>query len=873
MAKKKAKKETPGKASPPRAKARERAEPTAAEPVAEKPVAGKGGAAKPAATEPEPAARAEVPTPAPSPAAAVASVRYDATSIRVLGGVEAVRKRPAMYIGDTSMRGLHHLVEEVVDNSIDEAMAGRCANIDVRLNADGSVSVADDGAGIPVEMHREQKKSALEVVMTMLHAGGKFDSQVYKAAGGLHGVGVSVVNALSEWLEVEVRRDGHTYRQEYARGKPKGPVATLGKATHTGTRVTFKPDGEIFPEVIFSYQVVARRLRELAFLNPGVRISVCEEATGKSETFRYAGGLAEFVRYLNEEKQPLHRDVIFLRKEAEDVTVEVAMQYTDGHAENIFSFANSVNTIEGGTHLSGFRSALTRTANAYARANDLLKQSPALEGEDVREGLTAVISIRLPEPQFEGQTKTKLGNSNIQGLVESIVNEQLGTCFEEHPDTARVVIEKAVIAARAREAARHARELVRRKGALSSGNLPAKLADCSSRDTVSTELYLVEGDSAAGTAKQGRDRRFQAILPLRGKILNVEKARIDKVLAHEEIRLLIGALGTGIGGEDFDIGRMRYGKVIIMTDADFDGSHIRALLLTFFYRQMPQLVEKGYVHIAQPPLYKIRRKSQERYLYTERDMSQALLDWGAEGTTLEILQPKKMVHTGTPLRSLLGLLERMEEYERIVARRGVRLRRLLEQGRDGKLPRFRTVLEGEEKFFFSEKDRQAFSQAKEKELGRELLVANGEDAPTRGQLHEDVFHEVDELEALLGKLAQEGVDARLYYPEPGTEPVVARLLGDGSAIDIAGGSDILEAVLQLGRRGLDVQRFKGLGEMNAGQLWETTMDPAARTILRVTVEDAIRADKIFSVLMGTSVESRRRFIEEHALDVQNIDTI
>jgi len=597
-----------------------------------------------------------------------------------------------MYIGDTSMRGLHHLVEEVVDNSIDEAMAGRCQNIDVRLNADGSVSVADDGAGIPVEMHREQKKSALEVVMTMLHAGGKFDAQVYRASGGLHGVGVSVVNALSEWLEVEVRRDGHTYRQDYARGKPKGPVTTLGKATHTGTRVTFKPDGEIFPEVIFSYQVVARRLRELAFLNPGVRISVSEEATGRNEVFRYAGGLAEFVRYLNEEKQVLHRDVISFRKEQDGVTVDVAMQYTDGHAESIFSFANSVNTIEGGTHLSGFRSALTRTANAYARANDLLKKDPALEGEDVREGLTAVISIRLSDPQFEGQTKTKLGNSNIQGLVESVVNEQLGTCFEEHPETARSIVEKAVIAARAREAARHARELVRRKGALSSGNLPAKLADCSSRDFASTELYLVEGDSAAGTAKQARDRRFQAILPLGGKILNVEKARIDKVLAHEEIRLIIGALGTGFGSEDFDLTKARYGKVIIMTDADFDGSHIRALLLTFFYRQMPQLVEQGLVHIAQPPLYKIRRKSQERYVYTEHEMRETLLAWGAEGTTLEILAPKKAQHTGDPLRALLGLLGRMEEYERIVARRGVRLRRLLEESQNGKLPRFRTVL-------------------------------------------------------------------------------------------------------------------------------------------------------------------------------------
>jgi DNA gyrase subunit B len=799
--------------------------------------------------------------------------RYDATTIKVLSGIEAVRKRPAMYIGDTGMRGLHHLVEEVVDNAIDEAMAGRCENIEVRVNADGSVTVTDDGWGIPVGLHRQQKKSALEVVMTTLHAGAKFDHRVYKTSGGLHGVGVSVVNALSEWLEAEVRVDGRVYRQEYTRGKAKGPVRELGKATHTGTRISFKPDAEIFPEVAFSYQVLARRLRELAFLNAGVRISVSDETSERAELFHYPGGLPELVRYLNEEKRTLYREVIFFQKEEGDVAVEMALQHTDGHAANVFAFANSVNTIEGGTHLSGFRAALTRTVNSYARQHDLLKRGPTLEGEDIREGLTAVISVRLPDPQFEGQTKTKLGNSNIQGIVESVTNEQLAIFFEEHPPTARTIVERASLAARARVAAHQARELVRRKGALSSGSLPAKLADCSSRDREATELYLVEGDSAAGPAKQGRDRRFQAILPLGGKILNVEKARIDKVLAHEEIRLIVSALGTGIGEEDFDIAKARYGRVIIMTDADFDGSHIRTLLLTFFFRQMRQLVEQGYVYIAQPPLYKIRRKSMERYVYQERDMRDVLLDWGSDGTTLEILKPKKVKHNGAKLRSVLELLERMEDFRRMAARRGMRFRRLLEHSKKGKLPRFRTLFEGEEHFFFTDSQLQGFIRSKQEEVGGELLVADGEGADAREMLHVDELHEVETLGKVLDRLARHGVDRRYYFPEPDSRTVVATLVGDGTAVELGSGSEIHDAVLQLGRRGLDVQRFKGLGEMNAEQLWETTMDPATRTICRVTVQDAARADRIFNVLMGTSVESRRRFIKEHALDVQNIDTI
>jgi len=810
-----------------------------------------------------------------APAAAVVDEksRYDATTIKVLGGIDAVRKRPAMYIGATSARGLHHLVEEVVDNSIDEAMAGRCSHIDVTLNADGSVTVADDGWGIPVDHHRQMKKSALEVVMTTLHAGGKFDSRVYKTSGGLHGVGVSVVNALSEWLEAEVRRNGHVYRQEYARGVPQGPVRQLGKSTHTGTKITFKPDAQIFEDPTFSYQVLARRLRELAFLNAGVHISFSEEANGRSETFHYPGGLPEFVRYLNEEKQVLHKEIISFSKQEGDVAVKVAMQYTGGHTENVFTFANSVNTIEGGTHLSGFRAALTRTVNNYARTHDLLKKGLSLEGDDIREGLTAVVSVRLADPQFEGQTKTKLGNSHVQGAVESATNEQLGTFLEENPATAKRVVEKALVAAQARMAARKARELVRRKSTLSGGSLPAKLADCSSRDRETTELYLVEGDSAAGTAKQGRDRRFQAILPLGGKILNVEKARIDRILAHEEIRLIISALGTGIGSEEFDASKSRYGKVIIMTDADFDGSHIRALLLTFFYRQMKDLVDQGTIYVAQPPLYRIRRKRMERYIYQEREMRDVLLDWGSDGTTLQILKPKKVEHSGATLRTVLELLERMEEFELMAARRGMRLQRLLEHEKDRKLPRFRIVFDGEELFFSSENQLEEFIGSKQKELGDELLVADGEESPDVEMFRYEELHEVQSLEKVLEKLRRYGVDRRHYFPEPGTRTIVAKLVENGSSVNLGSGSEILGAVLQLGRRGLDVQRFKGLGEMNAEQLWETTMDPARRTVRRVTVEDAAKADKIFSVLMGSTVETRRRFIEEHALDVQNVDII
>ncbi|MFH0878888.1 MAG: DNA topoisomerase subunit B, partial [Lentisphaerota bacterium] len=519
--------------------------------------------------------------------------------------MDAVRKRPAMYIGDTGVRGLHHCVYEVVDNSIDEALAGYCTHIQVTMNADGSISVNDDGRGIPVDMHATEKKPAVEVVLTTLHAGGKFDHDSYKVSGGLHGVGVSCVNALSEWLEVEVRRDGNVYHQRFEYGRTASKLETIGKTKSAGTKVTFFLDRKIFEAIEYSWDILAARLRELAFLNKGIEINFKQESTLREELFLFKGGIIEFVEHLNKNKNPLHPKVIYFEKEASGIQVEIAMQYSDAYADNISSYANNINTIEGGTHLSGFRSALTRTVNQYGKANKLIKDdSEAMSGDDIREGLTAIISVKIPDPQFEGQTKTKLGNSEVQGLVETIVNEQLGIYFEEHPSVARRIVDKAVLAARAREAARKARDLTRRKGALDSGSLPGKLADCSERDPALCEIFIVEGDSAGGSAKQGRDRRFQAILPLRGKVLNVEKARLDKILNNNEIRTMITAIGAGIGADDFDIAKVRYHKIIIMTDADVDGSHIRTLLLTFFYRQTPQLIEKGYIYIAQPPLYK-----------------------------------------------------------------------------------------------------------------------------------------------------------------------------------------------------------------------------------------------------------------------------
>ncbi len=564
---------------------------------------------------------------------------YDASKIKVLRGIEGVRKRAAMYIGDTSSRGLHHLVEEVVANSIDEAMAGYCSEINVQLNIDGSVTVTDNGRGIPVDMHPTEHKPAVEVVMTLLHAGGKFDHQSYKVSGGLHGVGVTVVNALSEWLTVEVRVRGEAHHMRFERGLTASALQVLGKCKGTGTVVTFKPDKEIFTDTTFNFDAIATRMRELAFLNRGVKITLRDERSDKDREFCYEGGIAAFVSHLNEGKDVLHKDVVFIEKEQDGVIVQVAMQYNDGYNENVFSFVNNVNTIEGGTHLYGFRSALTRTVNTYAKNHGLLKNDNAPQGEDVREGLTAVISVKVPEPQFEGQTKTKLGNREVQGIVEAVVNEHLSTYLEENPKSARAVVDKAVLALEARESARKARDLTRRKSALSSGSLPTKLADCSSRDIETTELFIVEGQSAGGNAKQCRDAMFQAILPLQGKILNVEKARVAKMLGHAEIQTLILALGTGIGAEEFDVAKRRYGKIIIMTDADVDGAHIRTLLLTFFFRHMQDLIKQGYIYLAQPPLYRVRRKSREQYYLTDEDFRSALIELGLDGTTLAPAHP------------------------------------------------------------------------------------------------------------------------------------------------------------------------------------------------------------------------------------------
>ena len=627
---------------------------------------------------------------------------YEAEQIQVLEGLDPVQRRPGMYIGSTGPRGLHHLVWEVVDNAIDEAMAGVCDRIDVNIREDGSVMVIDNGRGIPVDIHKEQGRSAVEVVMTTLHAGGKFDNTSYKVSGGLHGVGVSVVNALSAWLEVTVERQGGIYWQRYEKGVPQEPLKRVGKSKKTGTTITFLPDPDVFDTTTFSYDTLAQRLRELAFLNRGLAIHLHEEKSGKMSEFMFEGGVSSFVEYLNENRKVLHPHPIYFSRERDDVTIEVAMQYNDGYVENVFSFANNINTEEGGTHLSGFKSALTRVVNDYARKNNLFKKADvSLSGDDIREGLSAVISVKLREPQFEGQTKTKLGNSEVRGITESIVGEGLSEFLEERPPVARLICEKAIDAARTREAARKARDLARRKTALDSGSLPGKLADCSIREPSQCELYIVEGDSAGGSAKQGRDRRFQAILPLKGKIINVEKARLDKSLNNEEIRTIITALGTGIGHDDFQAENLRYHKIIIMTDADVDGAHIRTLLLTFFYRYMRELVEMGHVYIAQPPLYRVKKGKKERYAYDDAE--------------------------------------------------------------------------------------------------RDRLIA------------------------------------------------------------------------QFGKTGISIQRYKGLGEMNPDQLWRTTMDPERRTILRVTLEDTVEADHIFTILMGEKVEPRRAFIEKNAEKVRNLD--
>ncbi len=799
-----------------------------------------------------------------------AAKAYDATTIKVLGGIEAVRKRPAMYIGDTGVRGLHHMVYEVVDNSIDEAMGGFCDKIDIIVHADSSVTVVDNGRGIPVDMHKTVKKPAIEVVLTTLHAGGKFDSKVYRVSGGLHGVGVSAVNALSEWMEVEVRREGKVHHISFDRGMTDSPLKVVGKTKGNGTTVTFRPDEEIFGKFEYSYDVLAKRLRELAFLTQDVRITLTDERTDKTEEFKYKGGIATFVQFLNQNKNVLHKKVLYLAKGKENVEIEVALQYNDGYAENIYSYANNINTIEGGTHLSGFKSALTRTVNAYARAQKMIKEDdPPMSGEDIREGLTAVISVRVREPQFEGQTKTKLGNSEISGIVESEVNDGLGAFLEENPPIARTIVSKCLTAARAREAARKARDLTRRKGALESGGLPGKLADCSEKDPAVCELFLVEGDSAGGSAKQGRDRRFQAILPLKGKILNVEKARAMKILSNDEIRTMVTALGTGIGAEDFAVEKARYHKVVIMTDADIDGSHIRTLLLTFFYRQMPGLLETGYVYMAKPPLYKIKRKTKEMYIESDDEMNRMLLDLGLEDVRLVNLATKKEF-TPAALRKLLETLIRLESLTHQLRKKGIGWDDFLKARRPktGQLPLYRVRIDHQEKFLFDDEELSEISQDWD-EVRSKTKEGNGANGGAGGEGIEVMeIYESREISKLLKELAAQGVEGG---PAGKSDKPQFELQEDEKKIPLPGALDILAQVKAIGRRGLTIQRYKGLGEMNPEQLWETTMNPENRAMLRVSIQDVVEADETFDTLMGDEADRRKKFIETNSLLDTNLD--
>ena len=789
---------------------------------------------------------------------------YTAESIHVMKGLAAVRKRPAMYIGSTGATGLHHLVYEVVDNSIDEALAGFCDRIEVIIHIDNSVTVDDNGRGIPVDWHEKENKSAAEVVMTMLHAGGKFDHASYKVSGGLHGVGVSVVNALSERLELEVKRDGQVYTQTYERGEAVTALEVKGKTRRRGTKVWFKPDPEIFDELEFSFDILANRLRELSFLNSGVHISLVDERTEKRHDFHYKGGIISFVEHLNRNKEPLHPKVVYFQAEKDNIQVEVAFQYNTSYSEQEFSFCNNINTVEGGTHLVGFRSALTRTINTYATGNNLLKDlKQNLSGDDVREGMTAVISVKVPEPQFEGQTKTKLGNSEVKGLVETIVNEQLANFFEENPAVSRKIVGKSVEAARAREAARKARDLTRRKNALDVSNLPGKLADCQEKDPVSCELFLVEGDSAGGSAKQARDRRNQAILPLRGKILNVEKARYDKMLSNQEIGLMIQALGTGFGRDDFKLEKLRYHKIVVMTDADVDGSHIRTLLLTFFYRQMPELVERGHLFIAQPPLYRIAKGKTVSYIKDTEALNVFLVERVAEQVAVHV--GKKKVFDGKKLTKLLFDLLKLEHVLDKLARHGYSRRMLFELLDQGL--RFKNQLA----------DRKTVTQAQNR------LEENG------FQTSEIVFNE-EHGAFEFGCCAERGAAVAFrtigYDLIGGVEYQTLRTthqeldeLGEPPYEIVEGEThtvinkrlELLHRLMEVGRHGLAVQRYKGLGEMNPEQLWETTMDPEKRVLLQVRVDDAVAADETFTILMGDQVEPRRKFIEDNALKVNNLD--
>ena len=811
---------------------------------------------------------------------------YDSSKIQVLEGLEAVRKRPAMYIGSTGAPGLHHLIYEVVDNSVDEILAGNATHINVVIKEDNVCSIQDDGRGIPVDPMKNVKdpklrgKSALEVVMTVLHAGGKFDSGAYKVSGGLHGVGVSCVNALSEWMEVEVKRDGNINFQTYKRGKPQGKVEVIGQTKEHGTKVTFKADREIFGDNIFSYDTIANRLRELAFLNAGVRITLTDERVeNKSQVFLYEGGISQFVKYLNSNKKVINPEPIYLTKEIDNNYISFAVQYNDGYSENVYSFVNNINTIEGGTHLSGFRSSLTRIVNEYIKSNNMLKNKDlGITGDDLREGLTAVLSVKIPHPQFEGQTKTKLGNSEIEGIVRSMVSEALATFFEENPKTAKAICEKCIGAAVAREAARKAKDLTRRKGALESGGLPGKLADCQEKNAANCELFIVEGDSAGGSAKQGRDRVFQAILPLRGKILNVEKAQLVKILSNEEIRTLISAVGTGVGeGEGgFDISKLRYHKIVLMADADVDGQHITTLLLTFFYRQLKPLIDNGHIYIAQPPLYKVKKGKTEEYMQTEEQMQAWLFKEALNSITAS--KADGSVLSVEELEKFLKLLKETEEVVTKLEIKALTLKDYDEFKKSGQMPLFRTPLEsGGYKYFYSDSEFRDFEQ-QYKEEKREMLLADGtpeeEITDELLELDHQGLTELTKLLAIEKKLSDYGFTLD-QYPNITDEnkrvnPIFT--VNDGKkSVLVFSLQEFLKTVKDAGAQGATIQRYKGLGEMNPEQLWETTMDPAKRKLLRVAIEDSADTEKIFTMLMGDKVEPRRAFIESHALEVSNLD--
>jgi DNA gyrase subunit B len=826
----------------------------------------------------------------PKPAAA-GGASYTAEDLEHLSDLEHVRERPAMYIGDTTARGLHHLVYEVVDNSIDEAMAGHATVVSVSINVDGSVTVEDDGRGIPVERHGQLSEeigrdvSTLEGVMTVLKFGGKFQKGAYQTSGGLHGVGVTVVNFLSEWCEVEVCRDGYVYHQEYERGVPKTDVRRVGHTTKRGTKTTFKPDPQIFPTTKFVYSTLQKRMQELAFLNQGVKISIRDDRTGDHESYQYDDGLRQYIQHLNRASEPVHPEVLHVKGEDDGVTVEVALQYSAEYTENVHSYVNNINTTEGGTHLTGFRTALTRSINNYGKNSGVFKDLVP-SGEDFREGLTAVLSCRVPHPQFEGQTKTKLGNGEVEGIVNSLFGEFLGKYLEENPKAAKAICNKGLLAAEARVAARKQKELIReRKGALAGGGLPGKLRDCSSRDVDKCELYLVEGDSAGGSAEGGRIREFQAILPLRGKIINAYKSREDKVLENAEIRSMISAVGTGIG-EDQDLSKRRYGRVVIMTDADVDGSHIRTLLLTFFYRQMYELVRGGHVYVAQPPLFRVKTKSTTYYVQTEEEMRNQLLDVGLADAVFDAGDGRLV--EGEPMARLVRTLATLEEAIIALERRGISLKmHATRQDSAGRLPIYHVYLDGRDEWFTTREDLDNFVAAQEKETGGKLNVDVGlpttpqSPAPTpstngderREKLRIVELHEVRTINTTLNDLQKLGFDIQSLIPQERTGLEEARYkLRRGEAEtgleDLRG---LPAAIRTAAERVLHVTRFKGLGEMNAEELRDTTLDPANRTLLRIQMEDASGADDLFRVLMGDQVEPRREFIQKHALDVRNLD--